>query len=168
MTVARRNAQPEDGGDIDDAAAAPAAGHALAGDLSHAPDTIEIGGEHGPPVLFTDFQRSLPVTNTGVVEDHIDHAEVGFGHIEGGLDAGPVGDVQGNRQYLAVLPLDIRCHLLQPLDTSSRQHHPSAGTGGQSSEMRADAAGGAGDQHHAIGEGKVLNVMRSHGRTSDR
>ncbi|MNP55297.1 hypothetical protein D3C76_1499290 [compost metagenome] len=140
----------------------------MCGNLSHAPDAIEVSREHRSPVLFGDFQRSLAVADTGIVEHHIDHTEMRFGHIEGRLDAGPVGDVQGNRQYLAVLPLDIRCHLLQPLDTSSRQHHPSAGTGGQSSEMRADAAGGTGNQHHAIGEGKVLNVMRSHGRTSDR
>ena len=45
---------------------------------------------------------------------------------------------------------------------SRRQYHLGTGTSRHLRQVRADAAGGTGNQHHAIGEGEVLGVMVSH------
>ncbi|MNF45083.1 hypothetical protein D3C84_262070 [compost metagenome] len=85
-----------------------------------------------------------------------------LGGIEGRLHAGPVGDIEDYRQRLTALRFDLGDELREPLDAPRRQYHAGTGTSRQPRQVRADAAGGAGNQHHAIGEGEVLGVIVIH------
>ncbi|MCY1300963.1 hypothetical protein D9M70_505510 [compost metagenome] len=167
MAVAGSDTQAEDRGDVDDAAATPGLGQPLRGDLGDAPDAVQVGRQHGAPIFLADLQRALAVTDAGIVEHHIDHPEMRLGSIEGRLDAGAVGDVEGDRQRLGTLPLDILGDLLEPLDAPRSQYHAGSGASGQPRQVRAYTAGGAGDQHGSVGEGEVLGKIVTHRYTSN-
>ena len=68
---------------------------------------------------------------------------------DGRLDAVVVGDVERDDVRVAALGLDLGAQALQPLDAAAGQHHAGAGLGQVARELRAQAAGGAGDEGDA-------------------
>ncbi len=156
VAVAAAHAQAEDRGDVDDAAAAPGLGQALRCALGDAPDAVEVGGEHGAPVFLADFQSALAVADAGIVQHHVDHAELRLGAVERGLDTGTIGHVQYHGVCLSALGLNGLCKLRQPLGAPRREHYAGASLRSHAGQMGADTAGGAGDQHSLAGEGEKI------------
>ncbi|MNE27509.1 hypothetical protein D3C80_1209210 [compost metagenome] len=127
--------------------------------MRHPPDAVEVGGEHGAPILFADVQRPLVVADTGIVEHHIDAAECGLRGIQCGLDACAVCDVEHDRQGLAAIATDFLGQLGQALDTASRQHHAATGPCGGHGQVCADATGCARYQDGLVFQGKQVHVI---------
>ncbi|MCY1541001.1 hypothetical protein D9M68_766730 [compost metagenome] len=91
-----------------------------------------------------------------------------LGGIESCFDAGPVGNVEGDRQRLAALKLDVLGNLFEPLDASCGEYHTGAGAAGEPCQVRTDAAGSASHQHGAAGQGKLFSEILAHQNTSNR
>jgi hypothetical protein len=59
---------------------------------------------------------------------------------------------QADHVGVAALAFDLRAQVLQLLDAAAGQHHRGAGACQRAGELRAQAAGGAGDKGHAARE----------------
>ncbi|MCY1551760.1 hypothetical protein D9M68_881140 [compost metagenome] len=107
MAVTGADTQAKDRGNVDDAATAPSLDQPLPGDLGDTPNAIEVGRQHGAPLLLTDFQRTLAAADAGVIEYHVDHTKVRLGRVKSRFHTAPVGDVEGHRHNLTIFPLYV-------------------------------------------------------------
>ena len=98
---AARDAQAENRGDGDNAAAGSVPDHAARHGLRSEPDALEVGVDHLVPGLFVDVDRGARRRHAGVVHRHRHRPEPLFRTVEGALDAHGVGDVHDD----AVRPL---------------------------------------------------------------
>jgi hypothetical protein len=62
---------------------------------------------------------------------------------------------------VAALGLDLGAQRLQALDAARRQHHAGPGRGQRARELRAQAAGRAGDHRHAPGQIDLVGHVKS-------
>ncbi|MNN26470.1 hypothetical protein D3C81_1399750 [compost metagenome] len=115
------------------------------------------------PVLLADLKHALAIADAGIVEHHVDHAERGFGGVEGGFDAGPIGDVHGHCQGLATALTQRFGQFVQTFHAARGQNHPRPGTAGNAGEVGADTTGSTGDQHGSATQGEGRGDVFLHG-----
>jgi hypothetical protein len=138
-----------DRADLDDAAPAlfHHARHHLLGDVEHA---VQVGVDHGVPVLRRHLQEHAVARDAGVVDQHVDRAVLGLGLGEGLDGAVPVGHVA----HRGVEGVAQRLLLVQPLvEVAARA---AAGDDLEAFLVQALADGGA-DAAHAAGD--VCNFL---------
>ena len=156
----RQRAQAGHRRDVDDTApriragrgAAGAGDHPLGHFLGDEECAAGIDVEHVVEVLGRDVCELLGGADAGVVDEDVDHAHLGLGVGDGGLDAVGVGDVELDDVRVAAGRLDLGAQRLQALDAARGQHDARAGVGQRACELRAQPAGGAGDEGHAAGQ----------------
>jgi hypothetical protein len=131
--------------------------HALGHRLRDEEGAARVGVHHVVVVLGRDVDQPLRRADARVVDQDVDGAHLGLGMRHRGGDAVGVGDVERHHMGVAALGLDLGAQRLQPLHAARGQHHAGAGLGQRARELRAQAAGGAGDQRHAAGRGRCRN-----------
>src|SRR5437762_10432586 len=86
--------QPHDAGDVDDAAPA-ALDHPARRELGEQERGLEVRIQHLVPVLLADPEQQVVLGEAGVVDEHVDRAEVLLDRRDQPLALGRLGDVAG-------------------------------------------------------------------------
>ena len=131
------HAQPQDGGDVDDASGAPGLDQRLARSLCHAKDAVEVGVDDPVPIVLGGLERRAVIGHARVVDDDV------IGLVEGSGHAVRIGDVHrhGPRAFA-----DFGHQRLQPVDTAGGTSHMRPLPCQYLCEMRAEPRGSPGHQ----------------------
>ena len=100
--------------------------------------------------------------HAGVVDQHVDVAELGHRRVDQRLALVGVGDVGLHREHPAAGVAHQLGRLLQPVGTAGAEDHVGAGLGQPAGEGHAQAAGGAGHDGDLVVEPE--HVGSRHGR----
>jgi hypothetical protein len=117
---------------------------------------VNVGVENEVVVLRRHLGQLLRRRDARVVDQDVDRAHLGLGVGDGGLDAGVVGDVEPDDVGIAAVGFDLGAQRLQALDPAAGQRDAGAGLRERPRELRAEAAGGAGDERDAAGKIDVV------------
>ncbi|MNZ68314.1 hypothetical protein D3C78_865790 [compost metagenome] len=125
--------------DVDDAAPA-ALDHRVDYLLGGVEQAVEVGGNHRAPVLGSHLLERGIAGDTGVVDQHVDLADI-LAHLgEGAHGVIPVGDVAGQAvKFETVLLLLLQPGILARGLRAATNHHDEAVTVKAPADRRADA-----------------------------
>jgi hypothetical protein len=154
----RRDAQPEDRGDVDDRAALPVLFHVARDRLRDPPRPGQVHVDHAAPVLVRPVERRLCDRDAGVVHEDRDGPERIARLRDRARDARRIGNVERDDRRLAAFAADRLGELLAFGQPTSGQRHFRPGARERHREVPAEVAERAGH------EGGLALEGRRHGR----
>ena len=134
--------------DVDDAAA-PARHHALRHRLADDEHAVDIGAHQLLPVGEREFVEGRAALQAGVVDEHVDGADLFLDRRHRGAHGGHIADVEGTCMDLQALARQQQLCGGQPRRVAPVQHQRGAGLAEPARQREADARRRAGDQCHA-------------------
>ena len=133
---------PEDRADVDDRG--PGLHHPAAG-LGHPVAAVEVDVDDRAELLGRLVGGRHRGADAGVVDQHVDPAELRHRRVDERLALVGVGDVGGHGEHLAAGVPDQLRGLLEAVGPPGAEHHVGPGLGQPLRERDAEPAGGAGD-----------------------
>ena len=152
--------EPEHRADVDDARAR--LHHAPAG-LRHPVGAVEVDVDHPPELLRRLARGGHGGADAGVVDQHVDAAELAHGLLDHARAVLGLGDVGGDGDAAAAERLDALGGLLEPLGAAGADRDVGAGFGEAGGERGAEPGGGAGDDGDlAVERKRSMRDMGTH------